>query len=67
MSFKAYVHTGKGHYVGSCFAIIAPDLDIAKTRLRLILDGHGLEEEKLNIDEYKIIDGQVLVAINGDY
>lgn len=62
---KIFVHTGKGHYIGSVAVVAAENLEEAEKKVRLYLDNSGLKEEELSLSE-KPCEG-VIYFHNGDY
>lgn len=64
---KIYKHEGVGYYIGSYVIIISSDRKTAEYKIREILDGEGLYNEKLNITEYDIKDNSTILIVNGDY
>jgi len=62
-----FKHTGKGHYIGSCIVITAPNLKRATEIIREYLDNSGLKDEDLNITEFNSERQCTIHAVNGDY
>jgi hypothetical protein len=64
---KIFKHTGEGHYIGSCIVVIAKDIYQASEIIKKELADNGLAKEPLNIVSHDIVEGSIIVSINGDY
>lgn len=66
---KVFIHTGKGHYVGSTVIAIAKSKKTAEKLIREALDEDGLTTEELDVSEVNLEDSepQVIHFDNGDY
>jgi hypothetical protein len=64
---KIYVHSGKGHYVGSGIVVVEESKEEATKLVRSLLDKNGLTDEEVSLEEFKIKKGEVVYLDNGDY
>ncbi len=66
---KIFIHTGKGHYIGSVVVVAAEDIGKAFFKVREYLDGQGLVNEKIEITEKQISEEEttIIYSQNGDY
>ena len=65
--YKLYIHSGYGHYTGSCVIVIAGSLMMAEKIIRRSLDDMGLSSEELSIIEKEIIAESVVYERSGVY
>ena len=65
---KIFIHTGKGHYIGSAVIVLAEHKVQAGQMIRAELDRNGLSTESVNIETIYELDKKVIVySDNGDY
>lgn len=63
---RVYVHTGKGHWLGSVVVVLAHNLEHARRLVRKELDRVRLDSEELNIKLHPKRE-HIIYIDNGDY
>lgn len=63
---KIYIHSGKGHYIGSKVIVIASSRTEAETLITDVLVFNNLDEA-LDIQEMPIKNNEVIYIDTGDY
>ena len=61
-----YVHSGGGHWIGSCIIVQVENLELARRLIRKELDRQGLPNEELNIKRHPKHE-KIVYVNNGDY
>jgi len=64
---KIYIHTGKGHYIGSVIIVASESYESALPLIKGRLSQMGLDEETPQIMEMEIEDGKIIYCQSGDY
>lgn len=66
---KVFIHTGKGHYIGSTVIVLAKSKKTAEKLIREALNDIGLSNEQLNvrIGCLSTDKPQVIYSYDGDY
>lgn len=65
-SLAAFVHTGPGHYIGSCAVVIARSEQEARELLKPAMEASGLGNEEIKFKAYEL-EPQIIHFANGDY
>jgi hypothetical protein len=64
---KIYIHTGKGHYIGSVIIVASESYESAYNIIKIRLSQMGLESEDPQIVEMEIEDDKIIYCQSGDY
>lgn len=65
-SLSAFVHTGPGHYIGSCAVVIARTEKEARELLKPAMKASGLGNEEIKFQAYEL-EPQIIHFSDGDY